>query len=122
MRILVFIIGTNGLIIKIEDASGSPTNNELNENPAISDYELYQNYPNPFNPSTIIRYQIPEAGFITLKVYDLIGKEVSTLVNDYKIAGTHNVIFNATDLSAGIYFYSLRSGSFIKTNKMIVLK
>lgn len=117
-----FIIGTNGLIMKIEDGSGSPSFTELDENPIISNFELYQNYPNPFNPSTTIRYQIPESGIVTIKVYDLLGKEVSTLVNDYKAAGTHDVIFNAEELSSGIYFYSLQSGNFMKTKSMTVLK
>ena len=68
-------------------------------------FELNQNYPNPFNPTTKISYSIPLLEFVSLKVYDLLGKEVATLVNDQKHAGKYEVTFNATDLSSGVYFY-----------------
>jgi len=87
-----------------------------------SEFMLYDNYPNPFNPSTTIRYSIPEASFTTLSVYDALGNEVSFLVNESKSVGTYEVEFNATNLSSGIYYYTLQSGSFSSTKKMILTK
>jgi hypothetical protein len=86
------------------------------------EYALDQNYPNPFNPATTIRYQIPEDGMVTLKVYDILGSEVITLVSDEKPAGRYEVNFDATKLSSGIYLYRLQAGDFIKIKKMILLK
>ena len=83
---------------------------------------LEQNYPNPFNPSTIIQYAIASRQFVTLKVYDVLGNEVSTLVNEEKPVGNYEVNFNAGGLSSGIYFYKLQTGSFIETKKMMLLK
>lgn len=85
-------------------------------------FELYQNYPNPFNPITNIQFQIPNSGFVSLKVYDVIGKEVATLVDEYKPAGMHNVQFTMNNLTSGIYFYQLKAGSFTETKKMILIK
>ncbi len=83
---------------------------------------LYQNYPNPFNPATVISYQLPVSGNVTLKVYDVLGNEIATLVNEEKSAGVYDVDFDGSDLSSGIYFYKLHAGNFTKTNKMILLK
>lgn len=88
----------------------------------IKDYYLYQNYPNPFNPVTVIRYDIPSASFVTLKIYDILGREVAQLVNEEKQPGKHQVTFNASRFSSGIYFYRMKAGNFIKTNKLIFLK
>ena len=85
-------------------------------------FVLYENYPNPFNPSTTIRYSIPEASFTTLRVYDALGNEVSALVNETKSAGTFEVVFDATNLSSGIYYYTLQSGSLTQTKKMMLTK
>lgn len=87
-----------------------------------SSYVLDQNYPNPFNPSTKISYQLPQNGFVSLKVYNAIGKEVATLVNEEKSAGRYEVNFDAEGLSSGLYFYSIQAGSFQETKKMILLK
>jgi tartrate-resistant acid phosphatase type 5 len=89
---------------------------------AINEFNLAQNYPNPFNPSTKISWQSPVAGSQSLKVYDVLGNEVASLVNEYKPAGSYEVEFNASHLSSGIYFYTLRSGDFVQTRKMILLK
>lgn len=83
---------------------------------------LYQNYPNPFNPATVISYQLPVSGNVTLKVYDVLGNEIATLVNEEKSAGVYDVDFDGSGLSSGIYFYKLHAGNFTKTNKMILLK
>jgi hypothetical protein len=85
-------------------------------------YALEQNFPNPFNPSTTINYQIPKDGRVTIKVFDTIGREISTLVDEFKPAGQYSVKFDASRLSSGIYFYSLRSGSFNVVKKMSLIK
>ena len=85
-------------------------------------FSLSQNYPNPFNPVTIIKYQIPELGLITLKVYDVLGSEIATLVNEEQPIGNYTVEFDATELSSGIYFYRIQAGSFVETKKMMLLK
>ena len=83
---------------------------------------LEQNYPNPFNPSTKINYSVPQFGLVSIKVYDLLGKEVATLVNEAKSLGNHQVDFSGYGLSSGIYFYKLQAGSFVETKKMLLLK
>jgi len=83
---------------------------------------LEQNYPNPFNPTTTIRIQIPEWSYVVIKVYDVLGNEIITLVNEEKSTGSYEVEFDATDYPSGIYFYRLQAGSFIETKKMILLK
>ena len=85
-------------------------------------YSLNQNYPNPFNPNTIIKYSIAKPGIVTLKVYDLLGREVSTLVNEFKSADTYTVNFNASKLSSGVYIYVLSSNGLVLSHKMILLK
>lgn len=88
----------------------------------VNNYTLSQNYPNPFNPSTKIDFNLPEAGMVSLKVYDILGNEVATLVNREMNIGSYSVDFNASDLSSGIYFYTLRAGNNVLTNKMTLLK
>jgi lysophospholipase L1-like esterase len=85
-------------------------------------YTLYQNYPNPFNPETEIKYSIPEAAKVTLKIYNLLGEEVATLVNSEQNAGTYKVHFNASSLASGVYLYKIQAGSFISAKKLILLK
>jgi hypothetical protein len=85
-------------------------------------YSLEQNYPNPFNPSTKIRFNIPEAGQITLKVYNALGQEVASLVNEYKNAGSYEYNFDASGLNSGIYFYKINSNNYSATKKMILIK
>ncbi len=87
-----------------------------------TNFELWQNYPNPFNPTTTIRYTIPKTAHVTLKIYDEIGREVTTLINGNKEAGQYNVTFNASKLASGVYFYRLRAGSFDGVKKLILLK
>jgi len=89
---------------------------------APSEFSLAQNYPNPFNPITAISYQLPMNTFVTLKVYDVLGNEVATLVNEEKSAGVHEVEFNATELGSGVYFYTLKADEFLSTKKMILMK
>lgn len=91
-------------------------------NNTILDYQLQQNYPNPFNSTTNIKYSIPQAGKVTLKVYDLMGSEVATLLDRFQETGSYDVIFQADNLVSGIYFYRLQTGDFIATKKLIFLK
>ncbi|MDH3267509.1 MAG: T9SS type A sorting domain-containing protein [Ignavibacteria bacterium] len=99
-----------------------PTNNEEVSNDAPERFYLEQNYPNPFNPTTKISFSIPSSAFALLKVYDVLGNEVTTLISEEKPAGNYEVIWNATNLPSGNYFYTLTSGSFSQTKKMILLK
>ena len=85
-------------------------------------FELSQNYPNPFNPTTLIKYSLPKAGNVSLKVYNVLGKEVATLVNGYQTAGNYKVEFNARGLASGLYFYRLTAGDFVSVKKMMLLK
>ena len=94
----------------------------VDEYNTISNYNLSQNFPNPFNPATQITYSLQEGNFVTLKVYNSIGELVSTLVNEEKPSGNYSVIFDASGLSSGVYFYRLTSGSFNQTRKMILLR
>ncbi len=85
-------------------------------------FTLFQNYPNPFNPVTIINYYIPRAGRVLIKIYDALGREIKTLVNEEKIAGNYKIRFNANGLANGIYFYRMQAGNFVETKKLILLK
>ncbi|MGD8781286.1 MAG: T9SS type A sorting domain-containing protein [Ignavibacteria bacterium] len=89
---------------------------------AITEYSLEQNYPNPFNPTTTISYQIPVAGNVTLKIYDVLGKEVITLVNETQASGVYNVEFNASQLASGVYIYRLSCNDFIQMKKLLLMK
>ena len=85
-------------------------------------YSLSQNYPNPFNPVTNLEFGIPKLGFVSLKIYDVLGKEVATLVNENLSPGTYKYSFNASNLSSGIYFYRIKAGDFVQTRTMMLLK
>ncbi len=100
--------------------------NVLEVNVASINFALNQNYPNPFNPSTVIGYQLPAAGVVTLKVFDVLGREVATLVDEYKQAGYHEIEFNLSAVrqgpASGIYFYQLKAGDYTDTKKMMIIK
>ena len=99
------------LVVSVEGKENLPT-----------EYSLEQNYPNPFNNSTVIKYSIPQEGLITLKIYNLLGEEVATLVNDTKQTGNYEVSFDATGLTSGVYFYRLQAGNYTETKKMVLMK
>ncbi|MGE5499724.1 MAG: T9SS type A sorting domain-containing protein [Syntrophothermus sp.] len=103
-------------------AAKSTTNAESNSNQVVESYSLGQNYPNPFNPSTVISYSIPKSGIVTLKVYNLLGKEVATLVSGSQAQGNYSVQFNASSLPSGMYIYELRSADFSMSRKMMLVK
>ncbi|MCH7769955.1 MAG: T9SS type A sorting domain-containing protein, partial [Bacteroidetes bacterium] len=98
------------------------TDVEQVSNLAPDDYELQQNYPNPFNPSTSIEYTIPSESFVELKVYDILGNEVATLVNEQQQAGVYRADFTADNLPSGMYFARITANSFTRVVKMILLK
>jgi hypothetical protein len=126
--------------IRLQDGTGNGLNERLKSseeitisNSAISkllvsqniipdEYALEQNYPNPFNPSTIISWQSPVDSRQIIKIYDALGNEVATLVDEFKPAGRYDVEFNALSISSGVYFYTLQAGSFRNTKKMLILK
>jgi glycosidase len=95
---------------------------EQSDETISNEYTLSQNYPNPFNPQTKIKYSIPQSSKVLIKVFDVLGKEIKTLVDEYKNAGIHEFYFNADNLPSGVYFYKMVSGSFSETNKMILLR
>jgi hypothetical protein len=85
-------------------------------------YRLLQNYPNPFNANTTIRFILPKAGDVELAIYDLLGRQIDVIIDEYMEAGIHNVDFNASYLSSGVYFYRLRAGDVVETKRMVLLK
>jgi glycosidase len=109
----VFYYGLDSVSVGVDEQVVSNLPNE---------YKLMQNYPNPFNPTTRIKYQIRETEKVTLKIYDMLGREVKTLVDGMQNSGTHEVSFNASNLSSGIYFYQLKSANYSDVKKLIILK
>ena len=104
---------TNGGVTFVEE-------NEIHEIP--TDYNLSQNYPNPFNPSTKIRYSVPQSSYVLIKVFDILGSEVETLVNEERHAGSYELNWDAANLPSGIYFYRIQVGDFVETKKMVLMK
>jgi hypothetical protein len=111
----------DGIVASLSGGTDTVTTVE-NSQQLPTEYVLHQNYPNPFNPSTKIEFKIPDAGLVNLKVYDLLGREVITLVDEDLQAGNYNINYDASGLASGIYFYTLQAGEFISTKKMIYLK
>ena len=102
--------------------SGSVTIISENKNDIPSGFNLSQNYPNPFNPTTKIKFAIPEEGSVSIKIYNALGNEVKTIVNEQMKSGSYEVTFDASQLPSGIYFYKLQANSFAATKKMVLLK
>ncbi len=91
-------------------------------NPILGSYSLEQNYPNPFNPTTKIAYNLGQNTLVNVKVFNILGKEIVTLVNEKQVAGLHTIDFNAVQLSTGVYFYQIQAGDFTQTKKMLLVK
>jgi len=100
----------------------NPSDVDNTNNNLLSDYNLYQNYPNPFNSSCALKFSIPKSSRVTLKIFNTLGEELETLVNEEKPTGTYELSWNAANLPSGVYFYRLQAGSFVQTRKMILLK
>ncbi len=114
-----WIVGSQGIILSNDPASVITI---VNETEIVNNFTLYQNYPNPFNPATKIRYSIPTGEKVELKIFDLLGREINTLVNEYKPAGYYEAEFDAGSLSSGEYLYRLTTGDYSETKKMLYLK
>lgn len=122
--------GTNGMTgtvdgIRVADSWSTlftATSVEDNDPNLPSNYELSQNYPNPFNPETVISYQLPEIGHVTLKIYNTLGEEVALLVNENKSPGYYKVNFDGSKLTSGIYFYTIQTNGFTQSKKMLLIK
>jgi photosystem II stability/assembly factor-like uncharacterized protein len=114
-------VGENGTIFRTTNG-GVTFINDQNNYSVPKDFALYQNYPNPFNPNTTISYSINSKQFVKLKLFDMLGNEIATLVNQEKPAGTYKLTWNASNLPSGVYFYRIQAGSFVETKKMIFLK
>ncbi|HSW55579.1 MAG TPA: T9SS type A sorting domain-containing protein, partial [Ignavibacteriaceae bacterium] len=112
-----------GMVLGTINGGGTTSVEDISNGEIPVNFTLYQNYPNPFNPSTTIQFSLPKSGDVTLKVYDILGREVATLLNETKNAGSYEVDFNASQLSSGIYFYQLSVGNeFRQTKKLVLIK
>lgn len=117
-------VQTNTVYRAVEGAGLNPLTTEVgDESSAIPlNFTLEQNYPNPFNPSTVISFQLPVSSHVTLKVFDVNGREVATLIDEEMSAGTHTVTFAPRDFTGGVYFYKIAAGEFTQTRKAVLLK
>jgi photosystem II stability/assembly factor-like uncharacterized protein len=116
---VAYAVGASGLILKTTNRSTTSINEGTQSQ---KEYILYQNYPNPFNPVTTIKYSLPADGKVIIKVYDILSRELATLVNEVKPAGTYTVNFTASNLPSGVYFYTISSGKYSQTKKMILMR
>ena len=116
-----WVVGDSGTVLHTTNGGQFYTENEK-INKFIDKFVLSQNYPNPFNPATTIKYSITERVSITLKVYDVLGNEIATLINEEKSIGSYDVKFDASGLPSGVYFYQLKAGDFVETKKMLLMK
>ncbi|MBN1481925.1 T9SS C-terminal target domain-containing protein [candidate division KSB1 bacterium] len=116
-----YIVGDRGVIVKTTNGGGTTSINEKSDELAQS-FSLEQNYPNPFNAATTIQFSFPKSSFVTLKIYNTIGKEIRTLISEKMEKGEHNIIWNANNLTSGIYYYRLNVDDIIETKKLILLK
>ena len=114
-------VGDDGTILHTTNGGVSFVEEEQT-NAAPIEFLLLQNYPNPFNPSTKIQYSIPQTSQVQISVYDILGNEIETLVNEEKLPGTYELTWYAEGLPSGVYFYRLQAGSFVYMKKMILLK
>lgn len=124
LRNIVAVNASNFFAVGLKNISKYGNLTDVNESPKVTptSYVLLQNYPNPFNPSTTISYSVPKAGYVEIKVHDMLGRLVATLIQGEQSAGTHSVEFNASNLSSGAYFYTMRAGDFVKTKSLMLLK
>ncbi|HEX7356267.1 MAG TPA: T9SS type A sorting domain-containing protein, partial [Ignavibacteriaceae bacterium] len=116
--------GTSDYLTKLNDILQSKfgVNSEGKEQIIPKEYSLHQNYPNPFNPTTTIKFDIPKDGLVQLEVFDILGRRISTIFNEYKSAGSYEHQFDASSFASGVYVYKLQAGDFVSSKKMILLK
>src|SRR4030095_10770107 len=125
----VFMFPSSGKIIGSDISGGlfvikigSPPLGIQNSGEIPRSFEMKQNYPNPFNPSTTIEYALPKSSYVTLKVFDAVGRQVALLADEFRQAGNYRVSYDASSLASGIYYYSMEAGGFHETKKMTLLK
>lgn len=116
-----YAVGENGILLRTT-TGGEPVTKVKDNSITVDGFSLFQNYPNPFNPTTNFGFRIADFGFVSLKVYDVLGNEVTTLINEKKQAGEYEIKFNANHLPSGVYFYRLTAGSFSQIRKMILMR
>ncbi len=120
------VVQDNENVIPYDDVSGPFTidvpSGTGNDQAKITNFKLFPAYPNPFNPTTKIKFETPQAGFVSLKIYDLLGEEITTLVNADKPAGIYEVSFDGSNLSSGVYIYRLSEGKYTSVRKLVLLK
>ena len=116
-----FAVGDNGTILRTTDGGVTHVDDDKN-NDLPTEFLLYQNYPNPFNPTTTLSFAIGQSSFVSLKIFDVLGNEIATLVNEDKPVGSYEVEFDAAKLASGVYFYTLISNKFMATKKLVLLK
>ena len=116
-------VATNGFFVYLDDVMVKNPNgiHQINSN-IPKTYQLYQNYPNPFNPTTTFKFDLPRRGMVNIVIFNTLGQEVKTLLNEVKDAGSYQYDFDATGLASGTYFYKITTGDFVKTNKMVLVK
>ncbi len=116
--------GTSDYLTRVNDLLSSKfgINTEKEETVIPKEYVLYQNYPNPFNPSTTIKFDLPKEGVVELGVYDILGRKITTLINEYRSAGSYEQSFNASSLASGIYLYRIKVNDFVSAKKMLLVK
>jgi hypothetical protein len=102
--------------------SNIPVSVEEEESNELKGFELHQNYPNPFNPTTTIKYDVARPGMVELIIFDMLGRKVKSLVSEQQNAGSYNVVFDASQLASGVYFYKLSANDYVETKKMVFLK
>lgn len=125
--IVVYKLTTPGTLVQAEVQQSLKGNiigsiGILNQNEIVNEYSLYQNYPNPFNPTTNIKFSIPESTPVNITLYDVLGKEITVLCNQYLKKGVYNIEFDASALASGTYFYTLRTNNYTSTKKMLLVK
>lgn len=116
----VYAVGEGGTILKT--TNGGAVGIQIISNEIPQTHLLSQNYPNPFNPSTKIKFEVPKSSFVSIKIYNILGKEISTIVNEYLNASTYEVEWNAINYTSGVYFYRMEAGTFIETKRMMLVK
>jgi photosystem II stability/assembly factor-like uncharacterized protein len=114
------VVGAGGIILRTTNGGVTGVIDKSNGIPLS--FRLKQNYPNPFNPSTTIKFELPKSSIVKLRVFDILGRQVSVLVNERKDAGVHELKFDGSNLSSGVYFYRLQVGDFVQTKKLVILK